>query len=244
MEFFSNPYFLLLAAYGVAMTAAFYYAPQVRDRKLVHLGHVVVFFVLAFFMWRQEFKPVEAGAGMPPLLFLTGFLMSVVCLLLSGYVFIYMVRFYVEHAQTTLMSDHQLKVPKTYDKAEAAERRMDYETAAALYKIEIEDDPEDGEACRRLAEVYIKVGDFRSALSQFNRAIECNLERDRKCAVLMRMADLHAGYLGDIDAAIDTLQTIIHQYPTSKHADYAKVRLRTLDEKREQPHKPQQTQQS
>lgn len=242
-QFLAHYAWYILFLYGIGMTSAFYYVPAVRNNKLVHLIHFVLFFMLAYFMWVGELGAVSSQGTPVPMGFLFGFIKSAIALFCSGYVFVCIVRFYVETWSTMLMGDHRLRVPKTYDRAEAAEKAMDYELAASLYKSDLQDDPADGEAYRRLAEIYVKMSDFHAALTNFQNALNCTLERDRRCAVLMRLADLYAGYLGDIDAAADQLQTILHQYPGSKHAGYAHARLEALDakRKRERGEAPQQT---
>lgn len=107
-------------------------------------------------------------------------------------------------------SDSNIPEIRTYDQAEAAERRRDWETAERLYKAALAEDPSDLETRRRLGELAIRRGDLEAALRIFQSVLPRIPEREKKLALAFRMADLMAGPGKDPGGARVLLESLAH----------------------------------
>jgi len=228
--FLTKNAFLLLCLYGIVASVVFHYSRRARELKLGHLLHLLIFFGLAAYMW----VGITRLKTMPLIAFGTGLLESIVVILCNGYVTLILMKVYVYRLHTFFTSDDQLVVRKTYDRAEAAEMRKDYGLAVELYKHEVEIDPADGEAQRRLGEAYAKDGNYGQAASELQKAVELIEDPDKKRSLMLRISNLFADLIGDKKSAVRELQRIIEDYPESKQAGFARIRLEATEQEDDQ----------
>ncbi|RJP23010.1 MAG: hypothetical protein C4520_07120 [Candidatus Abyssobacteria bacterium SURF_5] len=123
-----------------------------------------------------------------------------------------------------------LKVIKSYAKAERKVAEEDVAGAIAEYEIVIADDPHDVTARFRLADLRYQAGDYRKAVEAYAEiaALTEKLDMNQRCSALMRLSEIHAQNLGDPENARKYLNMIINEYAGSKFAGYAMDRLNQL----------------
>lgn len=127
-----------------------------------------------------------------------------------------------------LTGDSEIKVRKSYDRAEGVEARHDYATAATLYRVAINEDPRDIEARRRLAEVLLKAEDPRAAAEQLRAAFK-DASGEQRAAIAFRLAEVFQDELHRTGPATQLYMTIIRDHADSHYAPYAQGRLRGVD---------------
>lgn len=130
-------------------------------------------------------------------------------------------------AKRWLFSEDQVRIVKTYDQAEAAEKRHDWERATELYAREVDADPTDLEARRRLAEVLIRRGRPGEAAAQISALLPQVGDPEMRLNLGFRLADLHAG-LGDRGAAHEVLTRTAFAVRGTKWEKFAQERLARL----------------
>lgn len=117
-------------------------------------------------------------------------------------------------------------VPKTYAGAQRAEQEGDLIRAAKLYRRELEHDPKDVEARRRLAEILVKMNHFDQALGSFRLALTHIKDDPRsECAIIFRIADILVNKKLDFDMALQELDFVRKKYPDSRYARVAQTQL-------------------
>lgn len=127
-----------------------------------------------------------------------------------------------------MRSDHQVKVEKTYDRAEAAERMHDWDRAIALYEEELAADPADLEARRRLAEALVLRGRLPEAVRHLATVLPAVIDREKRAHLAFRLAELHERQ-GDADAARRVLLDLIVHAPGRQLEEGVRVRLARLE---------------
>ncbi len=126
-----------------------------------------------------------------------------------------------------LFSEHKIRVTATYDQAEAAERRKDWKRAAGLYAEAIQADPDDLEARRRLAEVYLHDGRRDRAVNLLREVAAHVTDPEPRATVTFRLADLLA-QSGDGDGARRVLDELARDLAGTRLAVFARDRERRL----------------
>jgi tetratricopeptide (TPR) repeat protein len=119
----------------------------------------------------------------------------------------------------------QIALSKSYDRAEGAESRGNLEEAAALYRQELDTDPEDTEARRRLAELLVKQGRAQEAVPEFETVVEQVADREKRYAATFRLAEVLEEELGRRQEAAELYRRIVEEDPRSRYAQYARSRL-------------------
>ncbi len=157
-----------------------------RDKSYVQLGSLAFFFVVAgligarlFHDW-LVFGPVMVVISVGP-----GCLLYVP-LLVFGFANLFAT------VKTRALGDHRLTLKKTYDQAEAAEKKRDYARALEIYDKALAEDPADHEAMRRKGELYLVMGKPEEAIRELRRVYERLAYAEAKASVGFRIADLLA----------------------------------------------------
>ena len=131
----------------------------------------------------------------------------------------------IDIVMKTASGDIHIKVKRTYDRAEAAQARHDYETALSLYRKVLEDDPKDREAHRRIGELCLTMGRTEEATEALRRVIAASETENEWCAGVLRLAEVLGEELGRPGEARDLYESIIKRYPRGRHAGYACSRM-------------------
>ena len=127
-----------------------------------------------------------------------------------------------------MSGDKYLEEHCSFDKAEAAERRRDYQAAESLYREAIEGMPKRPEPLVHLGEMLIKIGRHADAAEQFRKALTMVDDRDARARFTFRLAEAQ-GLAGQKDAAIETLRRFEKAAKDTKYAGYARDRLAKLE---------------
>lgn len=212
-----------LCLYGAIAGGLFAASGTLRTSSMAHYVYVTVLAALI----------ISLGVRTP----LSG-LMSLMVLLAQGVIGIGFnipaLHCSLDHALTAVgrsaLSDGDIKVRKTYDKADGAATRGDFALAAALYREEIADDPKDAEARRRLAEVLLRQGEPEQAVEELRKAMALFSEPHEQCTVIFRLAEVLREELKDDEAAAELYRNVLRQCPKGRHADYARERLARMEE--------------
>lgn len=123
--------------------------------------------------------------------------------------------------------DHQLVVKKTFDQAEAAEKKRDWGTAERLYREEADKDPADGDVRARLAEVLHKQGRTEEAARVLAEAIPLIDEPEKKAPLAFRLSEIHVK-AGQKDSAKAVLQSAVEALAGTRYEAFARKRLEGL----------------
>lgn len=225
-------FMLLCLGYAGGMVWLFDRYDSLQNNKLVHLGHLSAF-LLQVYVWFRINGGISASGGMIGGAVSSGVFMlglAVICLLNALPVTI-IIASYLSGAGRWFLSLDQIRVPKTYEKAEAAEAEGDLPRAAEIYREEIQKDPEDPSAARRLAEVLIRTGDLMEAVEMLRRVRELTEEEKPNtwCSATFRLAEVLADLPHGAGGAARLYQQLIRRHPDSEYAEHARTRLRALD---------------
>jgi len=226
--------FALLCLYGIAASLAFRYVEGLRQSAWAVGGYLALYWILfvpfalgAFPVLGSPHGSVAAAASASATV-LTGFIRGGVVLFVNAVALWYSGEYVLTALARALTSDSQIVVRKTYDKAEAAEARHDFETAASLYEQEIASDPEDHEAHRRLGELLVKMGRAREGAARLERALELAEQADERCAAAFRLAEVYHDQLDDPEQALRLYTLIARSHPGNRLARYARERAERL----------------
>ena len=180
------------------------------------------------FMWMLGIWIPLASVQLSPVAFLTHVGMSGIGAVLHWPFAVAAFAQIMAATASAMISDGQINVRKTYDRAEKAERAGDLEGAAALYEAEAKQDPEDGEALRRLGEILMRIEAYEDAAESFRVALPRMEEPGEKCAVALRLADVLVGNLGRRDEAVAVLQDVCRDAGETREAEAIRLRLEAL----------------
>lgn len=134
---------------------------------------------------------------------------------------------YIERAHAAALGVGNMKVRKTYDKAEKAEREGDLEGALGLYQGEAAQDPSDPEPLRRMAEIRVRQGDLDRAAPLFRAALPLVESPEDRTTLAFRLSDLLVR-ADRRDEARRVLEELAGQVPGTRWAEYAEARLKGL----------------
>ncbi len=193
MDFWSC--FLLAAAYNVAIGLYAAHGNEEpnshwrRSRRL-RLGLGAGSAVLMFLFVRQAFGGSDGFAASEspllsiPLMAFLGFTLTPYVVGLFGHTY--------DSVRAWILSEHKIVVTKTYDQAEAAERRHEWSRAIGLYQTALAEDPADLEARRRLAEIFARQGEHGRAARHLAALLPEIDDREKRATLGFRSADLFA----------------------------------------------------
>ena len=213
--------FLLLCAYGIVWTGAFHVLETERPNKWVFLAY----FLGLLGLWASALASAAAnfeGSLFGLVYYLALGTMILVCNILPVR---HLLEFVLGQTARELTGLNQINVRKSYDHATGAESRGDLDTAARLYREEIQKDPDDTEARRHLAEVLARAGKPQEATDELRALIERIGDGEQACQVMFRLAEVTDELLHDGAEAVRIYERLIRKYPKDKLAEYARLRL-------------------
>jgi tetratricopeptide (TPR) repeat protein len=220
IQVFVHP-ILSIFFYGIVAALVFNLLQRLQENTIAHLVYLTG--LLGLFVRLGTGQPLVGMAGLGNLIYIIfGGLLGLIA---NAPALRYTLTHLLTAAGRELTSADQIVYRKTYDRAVGAESRGDLEMAAALYRQEIESDPEDREAYRRLAEVLLKHGKHDEAVSSFRKVIEMSDEPRERSEAMFRLAEVFQDELHDGAAARKLYQAVIHDNPRGKYAEYARSRL-------------------
>lgn len=114
-----------------------------------------------------------------------------------------------------------MKLRRTYDAAEKAEREGRLDDALALYRREAAADPEPR---RRAGELLLSKGEVPAALEAFDAALAGIADPEPYATLAFRVADVEARE-GRRDAARRRLEDVARRFPGTRFEAYARERL-------------------
>jgi hypothetical protein len=126
-----------------------------------------------------------------------------------------------------MMSEHKIAPLKSYDQAEAAEKRKDFKLAIEIYFKAITDDPRDAEAHRRVAELLVSGGKTKDGVEHFRSAIALTEHAESKATLSFWLAEVLTTS-SDRAGAIGVLTAVKTEFKDTKFADYAEERLKKI----------------
>jgi hypothetical protein len=135
------------------------------------------------------------------------------CGLFWGASYAYFFATFVVRLRTWGMGDADLKVVPTFDQAEAAERRKDFQGALALYQDAAKRHPENAEIRRRLGEAYLRVGDEDHGVMELRAAMGLVEDPEKKMTVAFRVVDILVERKKDVFNAELILQSLEKDHP-------------------------------
>ncbi|MBI4616391.1 MAG: tetratricopeptide repeat protein [Planctomycetes bacterium] len=134
--------------------------------------------------------------------------------------------FAYDGARRWLASEANLRVPSTYDRAEAAEKARQWDRAIRLYREASLRDPSDAVFRLRIAEVEYRRGRLAEAAAACREALPFLSGRER-AATIFRISEFETER-GRPDVARGLLEEYLESEPDDQLKDYARSRLRTM----------------
>ena len=217
----------LLIVYGIGASILFYSYPGLRRFKPAQVLYVGGFAAMFYLYMTGQGRWLGGGAGTA--MGVASFLIGVV--LASGANAVAFACIGAEYAADVgrwLMSYDKIPELKTYDRAEGAESNKEYGRAARLYREKIEEDPEDVEAYRRLAEVLMELDRPEDAARVFRADMKRAEEPGDRCRVGFRLAEVLHETLDRAEEGAELYRMIAEQCPDDRRADAARARLRRM----------------
>jgi tetratricopeptide (TPR) repeat protein len=218
--------FGLLCLYGILWSVALRLTHTERPSGIPVVIYVFGFVGLFTAMGHAGAVAVAGSAG-----YLAGFAflfhVALICVALAfnAVPIIHVLGFVTSLAGRELTGLNQIVFPKAYDRATGAESRGDFEAAALLYREEIEADPEDTEARRRLAEILVRAGKPQEGTAELRALLQVVHDREQTGRLLFRLAEITDEHLHDRRQAVQLYERVIREHPKSKLAGYARMRL-------------------
>lgn len=220
------PFFIL---YGMAVSVLFYVYVWLRRSKIAQVAHVAIFAGLSYYYLIIESESLAGGSGLGAAQgFASVFVGYMLCSAASAVAFACIGAEYAADLGRWLMSYNKIPELKTYDRAEAAVSNRDYARAARLYRKAIEDDPDDVEAYRRLAEVLMKLERPEDAAKVFRAGLKRAEKPGDRCRIAFRLAEVLHEELGRADEGAELYRMIAEEHPDDRRAEYARSRLRQM----------------
>ncbi len=218
---------IVLCTLGVVAGFAFWASQTLRESLLAHYVYVLILVALVILFGSRMAADYTSrlGAVAGVLLAMLGLMVGVAFNLPA-----------LKHAGNRVLTaigravvgTRSMVVRKTYDQADAAMKREDYDAAAALYYRAIEKEPGDVEARRRLAEVFLKRGQPTSAASVLQEILDLSEDEQERCTVMFRLGEVLQDVLHEPEEAEGLYERIIRDYPAGEYAGYARARLKNI----------------
>jgi len=126
-----------------------------------------------------------------------------------------------------------LKVKKTFDQADAAMQRHDYDEAERLYRAALKDNQSNVELRRRLVELYVTTRRLDEALGELREVGRLSERPEDVCLAAFERAEILADEKEDVAAAIEEIRAVLASFPDSTSAVFARERLAQLERRLE-----------
>ena len=210
---------MAICIYGVVVAALFSAVGRLRESTLASIIYVTGFLGLNVQLSRVS----DPGPG----------ILLAAAAAFIGLIFnVVAMRFALARLLTALgralTGDDALRYAKSYDRAEAAESRGDYEAAAGLYREAIAADARDAEAHRRLADALLKDGKPHDAGRVLKQLVDLCTDPEDRCGAIFRLAEVLHEKLNDERAAGELYELVSRDYANTRFDEYARGRLEAL----------------
>jgi tetratricopeptide (TPR) repeat protein len=147
---------------------------------------------------------------------------------LLGYPYLaFMIGEVFDRAHAAATGIDRMKIRPTYDQAAKAERERRFAEALALYGQGAQENPEDAEPLRRMAEIHVARGELPEAISRLKEAYARAAGAEEKASLAFRAADLLAR-AGQDSAARETLESAARDLAGTPFEAYARTRLKAI----------------
>ncbi|GEM_PF-5349611 len=193
--------------------------PPLRN-KLVQAGAIAGFFGL----FTIAIRMLSGGVNLSLLFLFPILLVGLGCVFRF---LTFLVGEWFDTARRAAVGVESMRIQKSYDRAEKAERERDWENAVRLYSEEAARDAEDPEPWRRIAEIEVRRERAIESIGPFQAALTRLKEPEARCSAAFRLADILVR-LDRADEARRTIESMAQAYPGTKFESFAKERLKIL----------------
>ncbi|MBI2919976.1 MAG: hypothetical protein HYY18_02705 [Planctomycetes bacterium] len=208
--------FFLFYGGGIALAAIVLRTEHLREKGLLQAGALVWCVGTGAFLSRVLGDgPIFLAAVIPG-----GFV--------YGGCFAYFFAGLILRLRTWGLGDATLKVEPTFDQAEAAEKRQDWEGALRLYRIAAQKEPQHAETRRRLGEAYLRVEDLDQGIMELRAAMGLSEDPEKKVTVAFRVCDLLVERKSDAFNAELILRSLEKDHAGTRVAELARIRREKL----------------
>jgi hypothetical protein len=225
-------WFIIYVLYGVVWSVILTVSESERRRSLLHVLYLFGFVGLSVPFSSAAFGGVVGSDGIVARSAMgamggvvVGLGICLVGLAFHGVPVYYCLMHFVRGVGRAAAGLDHIVLSKSYNRAEGAESRGDLAEAERLYRQELEADPEDAEARRRLAELLVRQGRAQEAVPEFETVIEQVEGREKRYATTFRLAEVLEEELGRRQEAAELYRRIVQEDPRSRYAQYARSRL-------------------
>ena len=159
---------------------------NIKNSRFFHLVSLLGFCLCAYLSIGSIFQ------GHPATLVdaMSFFALVIVSILCSLPWIVFLLGFHFEAGANWAINLKAMKVTKSYDHAEKAEKERDYSKARELYRQYLDKDPGDAEILRRLGELSVKEGKTEEGVQWLMKAID-QVDREEPMMILaFRTAEL------------------------------------------------------
>lgn len=213
---------LLLAniALGITIIVLINFVQKMRESGLFHI--ICIIAIILLFWAFISYNDAQKSPGLSSII-----TMATIVIALASYVpfSIFLVYHYASELWKELMSEKDIKPPKTYDRAEAAEKLGNMNEALSIYTKYIKNDPMDPEPHRRMAEIYVKLDAFEQAIECFKQSAMLSSEEGMKIHCYLRIWDILTGAIKEPQRAIDELSVSKDFFQIQKYKDIIEERI-------------------
>ena len=119
-------------------------------------------------------------------------------------------------------------VHKTYTAMEKAEGEGNFKRAIMLYRRELERDPKDLEARRRLAEVLLRDNQFEEAIGELRLAVTVTQDPEAEVDLILRVSDILLNKKLDFDTALADLDFVRKKHQGTPAGERAQKRFQRV----------------
>ena len=119
-------------------------------------------------------------------------------------------------------------LPKTYTAMEKAEGEGNFKRAIMLYRRELERDPKDLEARRRLAEVLLRDNQFEEAIGELRLAVTVTQDPEAEVDFILRVSDILLNKKLDFDTALADLDFLRKKHQGTPAGERAQKRFQRV----------------
>ena len=197
---------------------------QLARAALFRWGMPVLYIVMLVFMHSRAGKPSGLDA------FVTLMMMAGASIFWGLCLAICVVQIIANVARAALSLD-DIKVPPAYSKAEGVAVRGDLEEAIELYRRVAEENPEEPESFRRMAELYLRLQRADDAMQAFREAERREQDIENKLLLVFAISEVLSDVKADVPAGIETIERFVAQHPDLAGRSYAEQRIKALRER-------------
>ncbi|OHB71258.1 MAG: hypothetical protein A2W23_01780 [Planctomycetes bacterium RBG_16_43_13] len=197
------------------------------ELKLVYskLFHYFSFLALLF-LEVQAVISMGSILNLGTAIFIVFSFLFMACLLIPYITFL--IGFYFDVGKNAILGLDNIKVDKTYDKAEKAEKEKDYDKALEIYQQYLREDPNDWGAKRRIGEIYYIKGDYIVAVNELMKVFPAVENPEAKVVLAFKISDILIEKLDKVERAKEILKQIESEFQYTKWGRYATNRIRML----------------